>query len=286
MGSSRICDALSDAGYSVRSIDVQRDLQVLLEALNPAPDVVFNALHGTYGEDGCIQGVLEYLGIPYSHSGVLASALAMDKPMSKSLFTSAGIPCPKHRVVTRAEFEGGKRLALPYVLKPVNEGSSMGVFIVRNEADLAGLGEEIWAFGNQMMVESYIDGRELTVSVMGNKALAVTEIQHTNSFYSYNAKYTEGLTRHLIPAPINQSAHDAAMDYAVRAHRALGCRGVSRSDLIYDDRNGEPGDLYLLEVNTQPGMTPMSLVPEQAAYAGIEFGSLIGWIVENALCDG
>ena len=209
----------------------------------------------------------------------------MDKPMAKQLFESVQIPCPKHKVVTRTTFEAGDRLEPPYVMKPLNEGSSLGVVIVRDDGDLECLEEKVWAYGDQIMVESLIDGRELTVSVMGDKPLAVTEIRSVTGFYDYQAKYTAGGAEHLIPAPIHAKAYEAAMEYAVRAHSVLGCSGVSRADLMYDDRNGEPGDLYLLEVNTQPGMTPLSLVPEQAAHAGIGFNELVCWMVENASCD-
>ncbi|MGB0630305.1 MAG: D-alanine--D-alanine ligase [Alphaproteobacteria bacterium] len=286
MGSGNITAALRDAGYEVREIDVRRDIPALVEALTPPPDIVYNALHGPYGEDGSIQGILECLGVRYTHSGVLASALAMDKPMAKRLFRTAGIPCPEHRVVTRAEFDAGERMEFPYVIKPLNEGSSVGVRIIRTEDDVAVLGDDIWGYGNRMMLENFIDGREITVSVMGDRALGVTEIRALEGFYDYEAKYTDGRAEHLVPAPIHPDAYAAAMEYAVRAHEALGCRGVSRADLMYDDRGGEPGDLYLLEVNTQPGMTPLSLVPEQAAHAGIEFGDLVRWMVENASCDG
>ena len=286
MGSECIASALRGAGYDVREIDVQRNMSSLIRALRPQPDVVYNALHGPYGEDGCIQGILECLGIRYTHSGVLASALAMDKPMAKLLFQTAGIPCPKHRIVSREAFDAGERMDFPFVIKPLNEGSSFGVHIIRAEDDVLALGDHIWSFGKQIMLETFIDGRELTVSVLGGKALAVTEIQSLEGFYDYEAKYTAGHTKHLIPAPIHSEVYSSAMDYAVRAHQALGCRGVSRADFMYDDRAGEPGDLFLLEVNTQPGMTPLSLVPEQAAHAGIEFDELVRWIVENASCDG
>ena len=285
MGSECIASALRGAGYDVREIDVQRNMSSLIRVLRPQPDVVYNALHGPYGEDGCIQGILECLGIRYTHSGVLASALAMDKPMAKLLFQTAGIPCPEHRIVSREAFDAGERMDFPFVIKPLNEGSSFGVHIIRTENDVLALGDHIWSFGKQIMLETFIDGRELTVSVLGDKALAVTEIQSLGGFYDYEAKYTAGHAKHLIPAPIHSEVYTSAMDYAVRAHQALGCRGVSRADLMYDDRAGEPGDLFLLEVNTQPGMTPLSLVPEQAAYAGIEFDELVCWIVENASCD-
>lgn len=286
MGSKNIAAALRDAGYDVREIDVGRNMSSLIRALTPPPDIVYNALHGPYGEDGCIQGILECLGIRYTHSGVLASALAMDKPMAKVLFETAGIPCPKHRVVSREAFDAGERVDFPFVIKPLNEGSSFGVHIIRAENDISALGDQIWTYGKHIMLETFIEGRELTVAVLGDKALAVTEIQSLGGFYDYEAKYTADRAKHLIPAPVHSEAYSSAMDYAVRAHEALGCRGVSRADLIYDDRAGEPGNLFLLEVNTQPGMTPFSLVPEQAAHAGMEFNELVSWMVENASCDG
>ncbi len=286
MGSGQIAAALTEAGYDVRRIDVRRDLRQLIDDLTPAPDVVYNALHGPYGEDGCLQGVLECLGIPYSHSGVMASAMAMDKPMAKVLFEKAGIPCAPHLIVTRDDYLGGKVMDLPYVLKPLNEGSSVGVTIVRDDADKPGADHDIWSHGTRVMIERYIDGRELTVSVMGDRALGVTELRPHEGFYDYEAKYTDGKTEHLVPAPVHPEAYEQAMDYAVRAHKALGCRGISRSDFIYDDRGGEPGQLYILELNTQPGMTPLSLAPEQATHVGIGFGELVSWMVENAACDG
>lgn len=286
MGSGQIADALRTAGYDVRQIDVRRDLAALIADLTPLPDIAYNALHGPYGEDGCVQGVLEYLGIPYSHSGVLASALAMNKPMAKHIFETDGIPCAPHRLVTRAMFDAGDTMDFPYVLKPLNEGSSVGVRIVRDAADAACIGDAAWAYGDTVMIEKFIDGRELTVSVMGDRALGVTELRPLSGFYDYEAKYTDGKTEHLVPAPIHAEAYALAMDYALRAHRALGCRGVTRSDFIYDDSDGEPGSLFILEVNTQPGMTPLSLVPEQARHVGIDFGELVTWMVENAACDG
>ena len=274
---AEIARALEAAGYEVRPIDVRRDLDDLLRRLDPKPDVVFNALHGRYGEDGCIQGILECLGLRYTHSGVLASALAMDKPMAKRLFEAAGIPCPPHRVVARGELGHDEAMPLPYVIKPLNEGSSIGVRIVTDAPP-----PRNWEFGDRVMVEKYIPGRELTVGVMGERALGVTEIRLRNGFYDYGAKYTEGKAEHLLPAPVGEAIREAAMDYAVRAHRTLGCRGVTRADFRYDDA-GE--GLFLLEVNTQPGMTPLSLVPEAAAHAGIPFGELVCWMVENASCE-
>ena len=281
---AQIVKALEAAGYDVRAIDVGRDMAALLAALTPAPDVVVNALHGSFGEDGRIQGLLDCLGIPYTHSGVLASALAMDKPMAKRLFEAEGIPVAPHEMVTREQFAAGEYMAPPFVIKPSAEGSSVGVHIVLERGDIPPV--SAWEFGAAAMIEQYVPGRELTVGVMGDRALGVTEIRPRNGFYDYAAKYTEGKADHLIPAPVHPEIYAAAMDYAVRAHKALGCRGVSRSDLRYDDTQGEPGRLILLEVNTQPGMTPLSLVPEQATAAGIGFGELVCWMVENAACDG
>ncbi len=286
MGSGQIAAALKDAGYDVRRIYVRRDLRQLIDDLTPAPDVVYNALHGPYGEDGCLQGVLECLGIPYSHSGVMASAMAMDKPMAKVLFEKAGIPCAPHLIVTRDEYLGGEVMELPYVLKPLNEGSSVGVTIVRVDTDKPGIDHDIWTHGSRLMIERFIAGRELTVSVVGDRALGVTELRPYEGFYDYEAKYSDGKTEHLVPAPVHPEIYAKAMEYAVRAHKALGCRGVSRSDFIYDDQDGEPGQLFILELNTQPGMTPLSLVPEQATHVGISFGELVSWMVENAACDG
>lgn len=281
---AEVARALAACGYDVRTVDAPRDLDDLLRRLEPRPDVVFNALHGRFGEDGRVQGVLEYLGLPYTHSGVLASALAMDKPMAKRLFEAAGIPCPRHRVVGRDDLARGRPMAPPFVVKPLNEGSSVGVRIVGDAADAPG--PEAWTFGDRIMVEDYVPGRELTVAVMGGRALAVTEIVPRSGFYDYAAKYTAGEAERVTPAAVCGEARDAAMDFAVRAHDALGCRGVTRADFRYDDSGGEPGDLYLLEVNTQPGLTPVSLVPRAAAHAGISFEELVRWMVEQASCDG
>lgn len=281
-----IVDALDSSEFDVQAIDVQRDVGKLAAQLSPAPDVVLNALHGRYGEDGCVQGILECLGLTYTHSGVMASALAMDKPMAKRLFESVGIPCPRHEIATRNDFKAGKTMDIPFVIKPMNEGSSVGVTIVLTESDIPAADSDAWTFGDAVMVEKYIPGRELTVAVMGDRALGVTEIRPRDGFYDYTAKYTEGKADHLIPAPVDEGIYAKAMDYAVRAHETLGCRGVSRADFRYDDSSGEPGELFLLEVNTQPGMTPLSLVPEQAAHAGISFSDLVRWMVENASCDG
>ena len=273
-----VAKALSSAGYRVTSIDVQRDVGSLLTRLFPRPDVVFNALHGRYGEDGCIQGLLNILDIPYTHSGLLASALAMDKPMAKRVFAAAGLPFAEHVIVERDELAAGEVMERPYVIKPMNEGSSVGVRIVRKGDNFDPVEE--WRFGRQVMVERYIPGRELTVAVMGDRALAVTEITTHRGFYDYDAKYADQGSKHVVPAPVSEDCYDRAMEIGLRAHRALGCRGVSRADLRYDGN-----ELYLLEVNTQPGMTPTSLVPEQAAYRDISFQDLAVWMVENATCD-
>ena len=275
--------ALEARGYQVTRIDLQRDLPALLAALEPQPDVVFNGLHGRWGEDGNIQGVLNILGLPYTHSGLLASAVAMDKAMAKKLFEAEGIPCPPGEVVTVARLRAGPVMEPPYVVKPVDEGSSVGVHIVQEGDNWLPLDD--WEADRVVLVEKYIAGRELTASVMGDRALGVTELRPHEGFYDYVAKYTGGKTDHLCPAPISDEVTRMVMEYAVTAHRALGCSGVSRADFRYDDTGKDPGDLYMLEVNTQPGMTPLSLVPEQAAHAGISFEDLMEWMVENAACD-
>jgi D-alanine-D-alanine ligase len=283
--SGRECAAgLAEAGYKVTTVDVRDDLTVVLKALNPKPDLVFNALHGRYGEDGTIQGVLDWLAIPYTHSGVLASALAMDKTVAKRLFESAGLRCPAGQLVHRSAVQAGDVLARPYVVKPNNEGSSVGVTIVRQGDNALPFSGIDWPFGDQVLVEPYIPGRELTVGVMGDRPLAVTELRPRQGFYDYTAKYTEGRTEHLVPAPLPPAVYEAALQSALTAHKVLGCRGVSRADFRYDDSKDNPSGLYLLEVNTQPGMTPLSLVPEQARYLGISFSELVGWIAEQARC--
>ena len=280
-----IARALIEAGYDVRTHDLGRDIPALIRALTPPPDVLFNALHGRFGEDGTVQGLLELLGVRYSHSGVLASALAMDKPMAKRLFTEAGIRCAEHVVASREDALSGAAMDPPYVIKPLNEGSSVGVKIVLGPNE--DMGEEDDAsFGDKVMVERYVRGREITVAVMGDRALGVTELRPREGFYDYSAKYTEGLVDHLVPAPLPTEIYEEAMRFSELAHKTLGCRGVTRADLRYDDTGGGSGEVYLLEINTQPGMTPMSLVPEAARHAGIGFTELVGWMVENAACDG
>ena len=275
-----VSDALTGAGYRVTSIDVQRDAGALLTRLHPKPDAVFNALHGRWGEDGCIQGLLNIIEVPYTHSGLLASALAMDKPAAKTVFAASGIKVSKHVITTRDELLKGDVLPRPYVVKPVNEGSSVGVTIVHEGDNFKPGDDGGWCRGRRVMVEEFIPGRELTVAVMGDRALAVTEILTDRAFYDYDAKYAHQGSRHTVPADIGPDVYDEACRISLLGHQALGCRGVSRADLRFD---GE--DLYMLEINTQPGMTPTSLVPEQAAYANISFEDLVSWMVENAAWD-
>ncbi len=278
--------ALEHAGFTVTAIDVQRDMGKLMKALDPAPDVVFNALHGRFGEDGCIQGLLDILGIPYTHSGVLASALAMDKVMAKRLFETVGIRCAQGVIAAREDVLAGDVMARPYVIKPVNEGSSVGVLIVQPEDNKPPFEGRSWPYGDRVLVERYVAGRELTVGVIGERALAVTEVQPKQGFYDYDAKYDEEKAAlHVIPAPVPKAIYDEAMRLAALAHETLGCRGCSRADFRYDEAEGGPEAITILEVNTQPGMTPMSLVPEQAGHIGMSFEDLVVWMVDHAECD-
>jgi len=279
---TQIAAAARRAGYDVVDIDAGRNLaEQLREA---APDVVLNGLHGPWGEDGCVQGIFEVLDLPYSHSGVLASALAMDKIKSKAVFAAAGLDVAKDVAVTREDVARAHPLEPPYVVKPVNEGSSFGVLFVREGAN--GPAREVlgasWQYGDNLMAEEFIPGRELTVGVMGDRALAVTEITTLREFYDFDAKYADGGSRHTVPADLPEEIAQAALDGALKAHQALGCRGVTRSDFRYDDVKGR---LVILETNTQPGMTPTSLVPEQAAHIGMSFEDLVAWMVEDASCQ-
>lgn len=278
-----VADTLRELGHRVREIDVGRDIGTVIEALDPRPDIAFNALHGRYGEDGCIQGVFEFLQIPYTHSGVLASALAMDKPTARRLFAEAGLRCAEGRVAGRREVLEGRVMDPPYVVKPLNEGSSVGVRIV-SEGENGPPRDEEWSFGETVLVERYVPGREIQVAVMGERALGAIEIRPRGQFYDYEAKYTEGQAEHLMPAPLTDADYAEALEVGRKAHMTLGCRGVSRTDLRFDDTREGPGLFYVLEVNTQPGMTPLSLVPEIAAYVGIGFGELVTWMVEDASC--
>ena len=246
---------------------------------------MFNALHGRFGEDGVIQGLLDWLDIPYTHSGVRASALAMDKAAARTLFAAAGLPVALGVVVTASELAAADPLPLPYVIKPVNEGSSVGVEIIRSGDNRRIEVARGWRFGPTALVEEYIPGRELTVGVLGDRALAVTDIvAEAGIFYDYESKYADGGSRHIIPAQVHPDIYARALDVALAAHRTLGCRGATRCDFRYDDTDGEPGRLVLLELNTQPGLTPTSLLPEQAAHFGMSFSKLCAWMVENAAC--
>ncbi|GBR14359.1 D-alanine--D-alanine ligase [Gluconobacter frateurii] len=275
--------ALREKGHDVTPVDVGSDIAVTIQALKAAaPDVVFNALHGPKGEDGAIQGVLEWLNLPYTHSGIRASAVAMDKGATRILLAAAGLPVAEGRVVTVAELAEADPLPVPYVIKPVAEGSSVGVEIIRagdnRRAEIA----RAWRFGKEALVESFIPGRELTAGVMGDHALAVTDIlpAETAAFYDFEAKYKAGGSCHVVPADLPADVTKRALDYALRAHQTLGCAGASRTDFRYDD---ETDTLIILEVNTQPGMTPTSLLPEQAAYCGISYPDLCDWMVREAL---
>ena len=278
--SGRECaNALRRAGYEVTEIDAGRDVAQALT--DSAPDAVFNALHGRWGEDGCIQGVLEWLGIPYTHSGVLASSLAMDKARTKNIYRAADLPVAESRIVPKAEVIAGHPLEPPYVVKPNNEGSSVGIYIVQeNPNGPARLADDA---PDALLVEKFVPGREMTVAVMGDRALAVTDIVATTGWYDYHAKYAQGGSRHVVPAEIPDKIAETCLAHALAAHQVLGCRGLSRTDFRWDEARGADG-LFLLETNTQPGMTPTSLAPEQAAHCGISFEELCDWLVEDASC--
>ncbi|WP_386682856.1 D-alanine--D-alanine ligase [Loktanella sp. R86503] len=270
--------ALRDEGFTVVELDAGADLPARLAAEMPA--VVFNALHGRWGEDGCVQGLLEWLRIPYTHSGVLASALALDKQRTKDAFVAAGLPVVKSVIASAADVRAGHVMPPPYVVKPNNEGSSVGIYLVHDVAN--GPPQLSDDMPETVMVEAFAPGREMTTTVMGDRALTVTDIL-TDGWYDYDAKYKPGGSRHVVPADIPAEIFDACMDYALRAHRALGCRGISRTDFRWDEARGLDG-LILLETNTQPGMTPTSLSPEQAEKVGISFGALCRWLIEDASC--
>ena len=285
--SGKACaDALERLGtYRVSRIDVTRDIAAVLKELKP--DCALNVLHGRPGEDGTLQGLLEVMAIPYTHSGVMASAVAMQKHVAKTMLSAAGVPVPGGRVVSRLEAGRKHVLPPPYVIKPIAEGSSVGVFIVRE--DHAHPPQELtgsdWAFGESVLVEPYIPGKELTCAVMGNRALGVIEIVPTVKFYDYEAKYAPGGSKHILPAPVPADIYEECRRLAVAAHNALGCRGVTRTDFRYDDSKTGTQGLAVLEVNTQPGMTETSLVPEMAAHAGMSFEELVRWMVEDASVD-
>jgi D-alanine-D-alanine ligase len=281
---NNVADALESRGHKVTRIDMDRNIAARLADLSP--DVVFNALHGTPGEDGTVQGMMDLMGLRYTHSGLETSVIAIDKELTKMVLMPHGIRMPEGRLVESESLYVSDPLPRPYVLKPVNEGSSVGVAIVR---DGGNYGEPItpgakgpWQEFDKLLAEPFIPGRELTVAVLDDEPLAVTELRPKSGFYDYDAKYTEGMTEHVCPADIPDDIRDAALAMALKAHRLLGCRGASRSDFRWDDERGEAG-LYLLEVNTQPGMTPLSLVPEQARARGIDYATLVERIVEAAL---
>jgi D-alanine-D-alanine ligase len=281
--SGKACaEALEKKGYRVTKIDVGRDIATVLQTLKP--DAVLNVLHGRPGEDGTLQGILEIVGVPYSHSGVLASAMAMKKNLAKTLFRAAGVPTPGGMVVSRHAAAREHALERPYVLKPIAEGSSVGVFIVTKAHDYPPqeLTRADWEFGDALLAEPFIPGKELTCAVMGDEALGVIDILPTARFYDYEAKYAPGGSTHILPAEISPFVYQEVRRLAVAAHRALGCRGVSRADFRFDDTAEGIGGLVCLEVNTQPGMTETSLVPELAAHAGIPFAELVQWMVEDA----
>ncbi|MEL6583046.1 MAG: D-alanine--D-alanine ligase [Pseudomonadota bacterium] len=275
-----VAAALREEGFEVVEIDAGPDVAARLQDVSP--DVAFNALHGRWGEDGAVQGILEWLRIPYTHSGILASSLAMDKRRAKDAFRAAGLPVVEDVETTKAAAQTAHPMAPPYVLKPVSEGSSVGVYIVDEHAN--GPAKLEPDTPDRLMAEQFVPGRELTASVLGDRVLPVTDIIATSGWYDYHAKYADGGSRHVVPAEVPAEITALCQDYALRAHRALGCRGLSRTDFRWDESNGAAG-LFLLETNTQPGMTPTSLSPEQAAHEGMSFGALCRWLVEDASCD-
>jgi D-alanine-D-alanine ligase len=279
-------DALETRGYRVTRVDVGTDIAQVLIGLKP--DVAFNALHGKGGEDGVMQGLLELLRIPYTHSGVLASALATRKDLAKVVLAAAGVPVAEGVMVDRHEAARRHAMAPPYVLKPVSEGSSLGVVIVKEGRSHPPqeVGRPDWRYGDELLAERYVAGKELTCAVMGDQPFGVIEIRPVSEgWYGYDAKYAKGGSLHILPAEIKPKIYHEVQDLTLRAHRALRCRGVSRADFRFDDSQGEDGDLICLEVNTQPGMTETSLVPDMAAHAGIAFADLVAWMVEDASCD-
>jgi D-alanine-D-alanine ligase len=284
MSGAGVADALESLGHRVTRIDMDRNVAMVLDSVRP--DVVFNALHGTPGEDGTVQGLMDLMGLRYTHSGLETSVIAIDKELTKQQLVPHGVRMPEGKMVASESLYEADPMARPYVLKPVNEGSSVGVAIITDSGNYGSpIGREAegpWKHFDRLLAEPFIRGRELTVAVLGEEALAVTELQPKSGFYDYDAKYTEGMTQHVCPAQVPDEIRDAAMAMAVKSHRLLGCRGCSRSDFRWDDERGVEG-LYLLEVNTQPGMTPLSLVPEQAKYRGMSYAQLVRRIVEEAI---
>ena len=283
-----IAAALTERGYDVVNYDPPRDPTAIAAALSPSPGVVFNALHGTGGEDGTIQALLDLLGVRYTHSGMLASAIAMNKPLAKRVAGTVGVPSPEGVLVDAKALAAGHPIAPPYVVKPVAEGSSVGVYIVHKGSNALAF-DPAWNIDEALLVEPYVPGRELTVSVMSRhgeaaRALAVTEIAYSAEIFDYTVKYSQGHATHILPAKIPAPVYEAAMRYAALAHEVIGCTGVTRSDFRWDESRPAIGGLYFLELNTQPGMTPISLVPEQAQHIGMSYGDLVDWMVEAATC--
>lgn len=279
-----VLNALEELGHEPLPLDVTRDMGILVQQLRDhKPDVVLNILHGKWGEDGCIQGLLEMMDIPYSNSGVLGSALAMNKVVARNICQINGIRVSEGYVAKLSDVCAGRIMQPPFVIKPIGEGSSLGVYIILDATSPLPLPEE-WTFDDEVLVERYIPGREIQVAVLDGKAIGAIEIQPHSGFYDYEAKYTDGKATHLMPAPLPEQAYTQVLDWAAKAHQALKCRGVSRSDFRYDDTKGEPGQLYYLETNPQPGLTPLSLVPEIAAHSGITYTQLVQWMIEDASC--
>lgn len=279
-----VIKALHELGHEALPIDVTRDMAQLVKNLSDArPDVVLNILHGRWGEDGCIQGLLEMMDLSYSNSGVLGSALSMNKVAARTICQIKGIVVPEGKVASLTDVCAGRVMKPPYVIKPIGEGSSVGVSIVMDENSSLPSPQE-WAFEDEVLVERYIPGREIQVAVLGGKAFGAIEIRPHSGFYDYEAKYTDGKAVHVMPSPIHPEAYAQVLDWAEKAHAALECRGVSRSDFRYDDTQGEPGSLYYLETNPQPGLTPLSLVPEIVAHQGMSYAQLVQWMVEDASC--
>lgn len=285
LSSASINQALIELGYRVKLIDFRNDLNELLTQLSvQKPDVIFNALHGTYGEDGTVQGFLNILQIPYTHSSALASALGMNKVASKRIVNHAGVPCPRGMVISRQKFYAGDPLPRPYVIKPINQGSSLGVKIVFKDYDLLEV-EQGWDYGDNILVEEYIPGREITVLVMGGVAIGTLEIKTKNQMFDYEAKYTPNKSEHIVPANLPPEIYGASLKMAEAAHNSLGCRSITRVDFRYNDTDIGPKGLYFLEINTQPGLTNISLVPDISKNFNISFNQLINWMVENAAYD-
>ncbi len=279
---SAVSEAARNLGYQVHEIDVDRTLAARLSEVDP--DIVFNALHGQFGEDGRVQGLLDMMGCKYTHSGVLASSVAMNKPLAKKVFESEGIRCAAGEVVTWNELVKGEVMDRPFVIKPVDEGSSVGVHLVFKEDNLSMADIKDADGTKQILVERYIAGREIQVGVMGDRAIGAVEVKPLGRFYDYDTKYTDGLAVHETPADLSPSDYDEALSLSLKAHSVLGCKGVSRADLRFSEADGDEGGFYMLEINTQPGMTPLSLVPEIAAHEGISFDELVDWMIRDASC--